>query len=69
MAMIEIVDFNEIYNNKSAAEVGTAKKTTRRSRGAKKATPTGTVSKAKVVKTETEAETDTTPTEETKTEE
>lgn len=31
MAMIELVDFNEIYNNKKATE-GTAKKTTRRGR-------------------------------------
>lgn len=51
MAMIELVDFNEIYNNKSA-ETTTAKKTTRRSRGAKKDGAT----KAKVVKTETKAE-------------
>lgn len=39
MAMIELVDFNDIYTNgKSAANEGTAKKTTRRSRGAKKTT-------------------------------
>lgn len=38
MAMIELVDFNEIYNNKKGAEPAKAK-TTRRSRGtAKKAT-------------------------------
>jgi large subunit ribosomal protein L17 len=39
MAMIELVDFNEIYtNNKKGAAAGTKAKTTRRSRGAKKAT-------------------------------
>jgi large subunit ribosomal protein L17 len=43
MAMIELVDFNEIYNNKGKTKETTAKKTTRRSRGAKK---TETVSKA-----------------------
>jgi large subunit ribosomal protein L17 len=34
MAMIELVDFNEIYSNKKSAET-TAKKTTRRSRTSK----------------------------------
>ena len=63
MAMIELVDFNEIYNNSKASNDTTAKKTTRRSRGAKKETSTNTVSKAKVVKTETKKEdTDTTST-------
>jgi large subunit ribosomal protein L17 len=36
MAMIELVDFNEIYSNKKSAET-TAKKTTRRSRSSSKA--------------------------------
>lgn len=36
MAMIELVDFNEIYNNTKSADSGAAKKTTRRSRSAKK---------------------------------
>ncbi len=40
MAMIELVDFNELYSNKKSAE-GTAKKTTRRGR-AKTAKTTGT---------------------------
>ena len=35
MAMIELVDFNEIYNNNKKSDDKTAKKTTRRSRGAK----------------------------------
>ncbi|MCW3076660.1 MAG: ribosomal protein [Bacteroidetes bacterium] len=41
MAMIELVDFNEIYSNKKGTETASAKKTTRRSRAkgpAKKAT-------------------------------
>ncbi|MBS1653047.1 MAG: 50S ribosomal protein L17 [Bacteroidetes bacterium] len=38
MAMIELVDFNEIYSNSKAASTATAKKTTRRSRTAKKTT-------------------------------
>ncbi|MGZ3899424.1 MAG: 50S ribosomal protein L17 [Bacteroidia bacterium] len=41
MAMIELVDFNEIYSNKKATET-TAKKTTRRSRGGKAAAKKGT---------------------------
>lgn len=41
MAMIELVDFNEIYNNKGKSKDTAAKKTTRRSRGAKKTNPTG----------------------------
>ncbi len=50
MAMIELVDFNEIYSNKKTADAGTAKKTTRRSRGtAKKAAP-----KAKTTDTKAE---------------
>lgn len=36
MAMIELVDFNEIYNNKKGAETAAAKKTTRRSRSSAK---------------------------------
>lgn len=32
MAMIELVDFNEIYSNKKGTETAAAKKTTRRSR-------------------------------------
>ena len=35
MAMIELVDFNEIYNNNKKSDDKTAKKTTRRSRGSK----------------------------------
>ena len=38
MAMIELVDFNEIYSNGKSAAEGAAKKTTRRSKGAKKDT-------------------------------
>ncbi|MDO8999767.1 MAG: 50S ribosomal protein L17 [Bacteroidota bacterium] len=38
MAMIELVDFNEIYSNAKSSAEGTAKKTTRRSKGAKKET-------------------------------
>ncbi|MBL7920419.1 MAG: 50S ribosomal protein L17 [Bacteroidia bacterium] len=39
MAMIELVDFNDIYSNGKNAAEGTAKKTTRRSKGgAKKGT-------------------------------
>ncbi len=49
MAMIELVDFNEIYNNKGKTKETTAKKTTRRSRGAKK---TEIVSKANETSTE-----------------
>ncbi len=49
MAMIELVDFNEIYNNKGKTKETTAKKTTRRSRGAKK---TETVAKANETSTE-----------------
>ncbi|MGZ4042136.1 MAG: 50S ribosomal protein L17, partial [Bacteroidia bacterium] len=41
MAMIELVDFNEIYSNKKATET-TAKKTTRRRRGGKAAAKKGT---------------------------
>ena len=40
MAMIELVDFNDIYNNGKNAAEGTAKKTTRRSKGAKKGAST-----------------------------
>ena len=36
MAMIELVDFNEIYNNKGKSTAEAAKPKTRRSRGAKK---------------------------------
>jgi large subunit ribosomal protein L17 len=36
MAMIELVDFNDLYSNKKSAET-TAKKTTRRSRSSSKA--------------------------------
>jgi large subunit ribosomal protein L17 len=36
MAMIELVDFNEIYNNKGKTAAEAAKPKTRRSRGAKK---------------------------------
>lgn len=35
MAMIELVDFNEIYNNNKKSDDKTAKKTTRRSRSSK----------------------------------
>ena len=53
MAMIELVDFNEIYSNKKTADSGVAKKTTRRSRGtAKKTTP-----KAKTTDTKAEDKT------------
>ena len=53
MAMIELVDFNEIYSNKKTADSGAAKKTTRRSRGtAKKTTP-----KAKTTDTKAEDKT------------
>ena len=50
MAMIELVDFNEIYSNKKTADSGVAKKTTRRSRGTAKKTT------AKVKTTDTKAE-------------
>ena len=40
MAMIELVDFNEIYSNGKSAGEATAKKTTRRSKGAAKKTAT-----------------------------
>jgi hypothetical protein len=36
MAMIELVDFNEIYNNNKQSASTSKAKTTRRSRGAKK---------------------------------
>ncbi len=39
MAMIELVDFNEIYSNKKGGETAAKAKTTRRSRGTKKAAP------------------------------
>ncbi len=39
MAMIELVDFNETYNNKKSSESGAKAKTTRRSRGTKKSAP------------------------------
>jgi len=39
MAMIELVDFNEIYTNGKKGAAGAKAKTTRRSRGAKKAAP------------------------------
>src|SRR3954470_15245824 len=38
MAMIELVDFNELYNNKKGTTTAAKAKTTRRSRGAKKTT-------------------------------
>jgi large subunit ribosomal protein L17 len=41
MAMIELVDFNEIYNNNKKSTDTSAKKTTRRSRGTAKKTTTG----------------------------
>jgi large subunit ribosomal protein L17 len=40
MAMIELVDFNEIYSNGKSTAEGAAKKTTRRSKGAAKKTAT-----------------------------
>src|SRR4051812_11778740 len=52
MAMIELVDFNELYNNNKPSETAKAK-TTRRSRGgAKKADAKTTTSKAKADKSE-----------------
>jgi large subunit ribosomal protein L17 len=47
MAMIELVDFNEIYNNSKVEGAEPAKKT-RRSGGAKKATVTSTTTEAAV---------------------
>ena len=40
MAMIELVDFNDIYSNGKSTAEGAAKKTTRRSKGAAKKTAT-----------------------------
>jgi large subunit ribosomal protein L17 len=42
MAMIELVDFNEIYSNNKKGATATKAKTTRRSRGSKKAATTKT---------------------------
>jgi large subunit ribosomal protein L17 len=52
MAMIELVDFNELYNNNKPSDSAAKAKTTRRSRGAKKASPkksadTSTIEEAK----------------------
>jgi len=52
MAMIELVDFNELYNNSKPSDSAAKAKTTRRSRGAKKASPkksadTSTIEEAK----------------------
>lgn len=41
MAMIELVDFNEIYSNSKSTGAAEKAKTTRRSRGAKKTTAKG----------------------------
>lgn len=52
MAMIELVDFNEIYN--AASTVGEEKKKTRRGRVKKTATPKADIAPAPVAETETE---------------
>ena len=52
MAMIELVDFNEIYNNTGKTKDTAAKKTTRRSRGAKKASASSGETSAEETKTE-----------------
>lgn len=59
MAMIELVDFNEIYNPKQA--VGEEKKKTRRSRTAKKATPKAAPAAAAVEAPVTETPVEETP--------
>ena len=56
MAMIELVDFNEIYTNGKGSAEGTAKKTTRRSKSAKKTAGAKTETKAKKDDTEKTAE-------------
>ncbi len=53
MAMIELVDFNELYsNNKSTNEASTAKKTTRRKKAAPKAKKEDSASKTEETKGE-----------------
>jgi large subunit ribosomal protein L17 len=47
MAMIELVDFNDIYTNGGKAKEATKAKTTRRSRGAKKTTDAAKTEEAK----------------------
>lgn len=59
MAMIELVDFNEIYNPKQV--VGEEKKKTRRSRTAKKATPKAAPAAAAVEAPVTETPVEETP--------
>jgi large subunit ribosomal protein L17 len=59
MAMIELVDFNDVYNNSAATEGAEPAKKTRRSGGAKKATATNDVnaiSDAEVVADDATAE-------------
>ncbi len=56
MAMIELVDFNELLlNTKAAGSEAATKRRTRRGGGAKKAADTATVATTEVVETATEA--------------
>jgi large subunit ribosomal protein L17 len=54
MAMIELVDFNDLYTNGKKGATATKAKTTRRSRGAKKAAPKKSADTSSVEEAQTE---------------